>query len=88
VSRLVVRHGVFHRNSLRGGLGEDAPASVAVPVTELTELRSRTDRIIEKLEEQNRARKWTLMIGGASALFAAVKLGLVTFGAIKSRSGS
>jgi hypothetical protein len=87
VSRLVVRHGVFHRNSLRGGLGEDAP-SVAVPVTDLTELRTRTDRIIEKLEEQNRARKWTLMIGGASALFAAVKLGLVTFGAIKSRSGS
>jgi hypothetical protein len=53
---------------------------------DLTELNARTLAIIAKLEEQDKARKWALMIGGASALFAAVKLGLVTFGHIRGRS--
>lgn len=90
MSRLLVRYGVFHRGPFRGGLGEDtaAPAAPsAAQMVDLTELKSRTDAIIKKLEEQDKARKWALMIGGASALFAAVKLGIVTFGAIRSRSG-
>lgn len=89
MSRLLVRYGVFSRGPFRGGLGEDTPAapSAVASMVDLTELKSRTDAIIKKLEEQDKARKWALMIGGASALFAAVKLGIVTFGAIRSRSG-
>jgi hypothetical protein len=85
MSRLLVRHGVFNRGPFRGGLGEDV--TPAAPVFDLAELNARTAAIVKKLEEQDKARKWALMIGGASALFAAVKLGLVTFGHIKSRSG-
>lgn len=97
MSRLLVRNGVFGRGPFRGGLGEDQPSAqpVALDTGVVSELQAhfgigrqideRTAIILKKLEEQERARKWTLIIGGASALFAAVKLGLVAFPAIRSR---
>ena len=95
MSRLIVRHGVFGRGPFRGGLGEDpAPAPAVVPPavdsTILQAVSDRTSAILKKIEDQEQYRKWTLIIGGASAVFAAVKLGIITFGAIKlkSRSGS
>jgi hypothetical protein len=62
----------------------------AVDSTILQAVSDRTSAILKKIEDQEQYRKWTLIIGGASALFAAVKLGIITFGAIKlkSRSGS
>jgi len=96
MSRLLVRNGVFNRGPFRGGLGEDA-APASIPASIVDELKqhfsvgkqidARTTLILAKIEEQDRARKWALVIGGVSALFAAVKLGLVTFGHIKSRAG-
>ena len=77
MSRLIVRNGVFSRGPFRGALGED-PA----PATDATVLRAISDRtttIIKKLDDQERTRNWALIIGGTSAVFAAVKLGLITW---------
>lgn len=98
MSRLLVRNGVFSRGPFRGGLGDVTPPAPTVDspgvVKDLyahfdlgKQLDARTATILKKLEDQEQARKWTLIIGGASALFAAVKLGIVTFGHIRSRSG-
>ena len=70
----------------RGGIGDDAatppPAVVpqAVDSQVLRALDERTALILRRIEEQNEARKWALMIGGVSALFAFVKLGIIVIG--------
>jgi hypothetical protein len=71
----------------RGGIGDDAatppPAVVPQAVDSQVVLRAldeRTSLILKRIEEQNEARKWALMIGGASALFAFVKLGIIVIG--------
>jgi hypothetical protein len=99
VSRLVVRGGVFHRGPFRGALGDDAPSaptSIDSPAVvkdlyshfELgQQIDARTALILKKIDEQDRARKWTLIIGGASALFAAVKLGFVAFPHLRRGGG-
>lgn len=89
MSRLLVRAGVFKRGPFHGGLGDITPTTTteqpAVNLELGRKLDERTALIVAKLEEQEQARKWTLLIGGASALFAAIKLGIVTVGHIKSR---
>jgi len=74
----------------RGGIGDDAatPAPASVPAAVDSTVLERLDVIQKAIEEQNRARKYALMIAGASALFAAVKLGIIAFPHIKSRIGS
>jgi len=75
----------------RGGIGDDAatpPAAVvpqAVDSTIMGILDERTKLILKRIEEQNEARKWALIIGGASALFAAMKLGIVVVGRHRAR---
>lgn len=89
MSRLLVRNGVFAHEPFAGGLGADAPASAAevAATVDLAVLDERTKTIIRKLEEDAKARKYALMIGAASALFAAVKLGLIAFQPLRDRSG-
>ncbi len=74
----------------RGGIGDDAatPAPAPVPAAVDSTVLERLVVIQKAIEEQNRARKYALMIAGASALFAAVKLGIIAFPHIKSRIGS
>lgn len=87
--RGAIRGGLF-----RGGIGDDAATPPAESVPEAVDspilgvLDQRTATILKRIDDQDRARKWALMIAGASALFAAVKLGIVAFPAIRSRIGS
>jgi hypothetical protein len=85
MSRLRYRGEIF-----RGGIGDDAatPAPAPVPAAVDSTVLERLEVIRKAIEEQNRARKYALMIAGASALFAAVKLGIIAFPHIKSRIGS
>jgi hypothetical protein len=91
VSRLLVRYGVFDRGPFRGGLGDadgDAAAVLAPPATDseiLVAVDLRTKAIYKQLEADARDRKFALMIAGASALFAAVKLGIIAFPALRAR---
>lgn len=87
MSRLLVRNGVFASQPFAGGLGEETPASAAeVKATaDLAVLDERTKEIIRRLEEDAKNRKYALIIGAASALFAAVKLGLVAFQPLRAR---
>lgn len=91
MSRLLVRYGVFRRGPFRGGLGDAAasPATAAAPPATdseiLTAIDLRTKAIFKQLEEDAKSRKFALMIAGASALFAAVKLGIIAFPAIRAR---
>jgi hypothetical protein len=77
----------------RGGIGDDAatPAPTPVPMatdsTILQRLDDRTKSIVAMIDEQNKNRKIALMIAAASALFAAVKFGIVAFPHIRSRVG-
>ena len=89
MSRLLVRNGVFAQAPFAGSLGEAAPASPAevAATVDLTEVNERTKQILAKIEEDARNRRVALMIAGASAIFAAVKLGLIAFPAIRSRIG-
>lgn len=81
----------MRRGLFRGGIGDDAATPAQAPVPDavdsriLTVFEERTSEIIRRLEDQDRARKWALMIAGASALFAAVKMGIVAFPHIRSR---
>ena len=59
-------------------LGDTDPAT-------LDAINQRADQIVALIDEQNKSRKLALIIAGASALFAAVKLGLVAFPHIKAR---
>jgi len=88
VSRLLVRHGVFSRGPFVGGLGEDVPAAPSAPSSvDLAKLDERTTLILKRLEEDAKNRRIALMIAGVSALFAAVKLGVIAFPHIRSRVG-
>jgi len=74
----------------QGGLGDTAPVAPApvppaVDATILTTLDKRTTAILKSLDEQNKARRLALMIAAASALFAAVKLGLIAVPHIRSK---
>ena len=93
MSRLLYRRG---RGAIfRGGIGDDAatpapdPVPMATDSTILQQLDDRTKSIVSMIEEQNRNRKFTLMIAAASAFFAAVMFGVIAFPHIRSRfSGS
>lgn len=89
MSRLLVRNGVFAQGPFVGGMGEAAPSSPAevAATVDLTEVNERTKKILAKLEEDAKNRRTALWIAGASALFAAVKLGFIAFPAIRSRVG-
>ena len=89
MSRLLVRNGVFAQAPFAGSLGEAAPASPAevAATVDLTEVNDRTKKILAALEEDARNRRMALWIAGASALFAAVKLGVIAFPIIRSRAG-
>jgi hypothetical protein len=82
--------GVFRGGPFRGGLG-DAATSAVVPVppavdsSVLDVVNARSDQIVKMIENQDRNRKFALMIAGASALFAAVKLGFIAFPHIKAK---
>lgn len=70
-------------------LGDDTtltPAPVEAPSqAELDALNKTTQEIIKRLDEDARYRQYALAIGAASALFAAVKLGLIAFPILRSR---
>jgi hypothetical protein len=51
----------------------------------LAAIDQRTKVMSKQLEDDARARKFALMIAGASALFAAVKLGIIAFPALRAR---
>lgn len=80
MSRLVVRQGVFQDGPFDGGLGDE-------PVFDMAQLDKRTKLILDRLEEDAKNRRFALMIAGASALFAAVKLGIIAFPALRARVG-
>lgn len=97
MSRLLVRRGVFRGGPFRGALGEDTTLTAAVPQPQvpvavvdsplIIKIDQQTQAIVRRLEDDVRARKYALMIGAASAIFAAVKLGIIAFPAIRSRVG-
>lgn len=51
----------------------------------LVEIRANTAEILRRVKEEQEARKIALIIAGASALFAAAKLGFIAIPLIKSR---
>ncbi len=63
-------------------LGDDA--SAPAPVT-LESLQAQLDTIVQFQQDDARRRKWTLVIGIAGALFAAVKLGIIAAPHIRKR---
>jgi len=74
----------------QGGLGDTAPVPPAQvpPALDskiLSTLDKRTSDILRSIEEQNKARKIALMIAAASAVFAAVKLGIIALPHIRAR---
>lgn len=82
MSRLVVRNGVFGDREL-GTLGADS----VVPQDLAAKLDERTTMILRRLDEDARNRRFALMIAGASALFAALKLGIIALPHLRSRVG-
>lgn len=52
----------------------------------LAEILANTRETLTRVKADQENRKWALMIAGASALFAAVKLGLVAFPVLRDRS--
>ena len=98
MSRLIVRNGVFAGGPFRGGLGEvansgstpdpsSATAASSVSAVDIAKLDERTSLILKRLDEEAKNRRIALMIAGASALFAAVKLGIIAFPHLRSRVG-
>ena len=78
-----MRHTLYHRT-----IGDDTTLTPTAPVVDaqyLEALNKRTQEIMKRLDDDAKARKYALMIGAASALFAAVKLGLIAFPAIRAR---
>lgn len=75
-----------------GALGEDttltaAPAApdFASLMTSIAKIGNQQAVIQQRLDEDARNRRIALYIGAASALFAAVKLGIIAFPHIRSR---
>ena len=76
-----------------GSLGEDTTLTAPAPaipdftslMTSITKLSSQQADITRRLEEDARNRRIALYIGAASALFAAVKLGIIAFPHLKAR---
>lgn len=72
-----------------GVLGDDTTLTdePAPPVTaeDFAALSKRTEEILRKIDEDAKNRKIALIIGGASALFAAVKLGLIAFPILRAK---
>ncbi len=62
-------------------LGDDPP-----PAT-LESISKQTAEIIERQKEAENARKWSVIIAAASALFAAVKLGIIAIPHLRRRRG-
>lgn len=94
------RQGIAHTLSGRlfaGALGEDTtltsmPPTVPAPVPPavdympvLTKIDTQTQGIAKRIDDQDKNRKIALVIAGASAMFAAVKLGIIAFPHIKAR---
>jgi hypothetical protein len=85
--------GIAHTLSGRlfaGALGEDTTLTATPPIAvdyapALAKIDAQTQNIVKLIDEQNKARKLALIIAGASALFAAVKLGVIAFPHIKAR---
>jgi hypothetical protein len=88
VRRRARRAHVLSGRLFAGALGEDNTLTAAPPVVTpdaIEVLNKRTLDILKRLDDDAKARKYALMIGAASALFAAVKLGLIAFPAIRAR---
>jgi hypothetical protein len=88
----LAKHGAVggRRHVFSGPLGDDTTLSPSDPVPppsaeDFAVLNKRTDEILKRLDEDAKARKYALMIGAASALFAAVKLGLIAFPILRSK---
>lgn len=86
--------GIAHTLSGRifaGALGEDTTLTEAPPTQQtdympiLSKVDAQTQKITALIEDQNKNRRISLMIAGVSALFAAVKLGIIAFPHIKAR---
>lgn len=94
---------MFTRGPFAGTLGDGLAEAALAPVmsamqatvdpalaalqsrTEL--LAQRTEVIIKSIQRQERHRKLAVYIGIASAVFAAVKLGIVSFPSLRKRFG-
>jgi hypothetical protein len=59
-------------------------ADIAAPPVTLEMLAQQHAEIIQRQKDDESRRKWTLLIGAAGALFAAVKLGIVAFPHIRA----
>jgi hypothetical protein len=76
-----------------GALGEDTTLTAPAPtipdfatlMTSIAKLSEQQSTIQRRLEEDARNRRIALYIGAASALFAAVKLGIIAFPHLKAR---
>lgn len=64
-------------------MGDDITTPTVVDP--ITEIRSMTAEILKRQKEEENARKIAMMIAGASALFAAAKLGIIAIPLIRSR---
>jgi hypothetical protein len=80
---------VFSRGLFSGVLGDEATLP-SPESAELAKLREQTEMILKKLEDDARKRQFALAIAAASALFAAVKLGIIAFhpAVRRTRAGS
>lgn len=64
-------------------MGDDITTpTVADPIAEI---RAMTAEILKRQKEEEHARKLALIVAGASALFAAAKLGIIAIPLIRSR---
>lgn len=70
-----------------GALGEDVTIQSAPFIEKLAILDDRTKLMLQRLEEDAKARRLALVIGAVSALFAAAKLGIIAFPALRARAG-
>lgn len=78
-----------------GALGEDTTLTEAPPTQPvqvqtdympiLSKVDAQTQKITALIEDQNKSRRISLVIAGVSALFAAVKLGIIAFPHIRGR---
>lgn len=73
-----------------GALGEDTtltstPPDLASLMSSIDKLAAQQSAMSKQLEEDARNRRIALYIGAASALFAAVKLGIIAFPHLKAR---
>jgi hypothetical protein len=70
------------------GADETPPATVETDQVVLARVDKTSAALLQWTKDEDRRRKWTLVIAGASALFAAVKLGFIAIPHIRRHRSS